>query len=385
MAGEPRLLFVVTEDWYFASHRLSLARAARDAGFTVGLATRVSSWAGRIGREGIELFPLRYLRRSSRNPRTELRAIAELTELYRSWQPSIAHHVAAKPIIYGGIAARRAGVPAMLGAIAGMGYVFSSSSARARLMRPAIVAAYRRVFRHRNARLIVQNPEDEHAAIAQGIVPRSRVRRIRGSGVDPVVYSPTPEPSGVPVVLLAARMLQDKGIREFVEAAAMLRGQGVAARFVLVGDVDDENPASIGRAQLERWSRSDVIEWWGHRADMSAVLAAANIVCLPSYREGLPKVLLEAAACGRAIVATDVPGCREIAIHGQTSLLVPPRDASGLAGAISTLLADAKLRESFGLRGRKLIEEEFTIDRVNQATLAIYQELLSESHGVMNT
>lgn len=379
MADSPRLLFVVTEDWYFASHRLDLARAARAAGFDVAVATRVDAWGERISREGLALFPLRYMRRSNRRPWIELRAVAELTSLYREWRPSIVHHVAAKPIIYGGIAARRAKVPAVVSAIAGMGYVFSSPSMTARAMRPAMVAAYRAALHHPNARLIVQNPEDEAAVVAQGIAAAAQVRRIRGSGVDPAVFAPSTEPDGPPVIMLVGRMLQDKGVREFVGAARILHKRGIRARCVLVGEPDDENPASIARAELSRWHAEGVVEWWGHRTDMPAVLAMANVVCLPSYREGLPKVLLEAAACGRAMIATDVPGCREIAIENQTALLVPPRDAGALASAMITLAADTGVRQSFGSRARELVENHFSTEHVNRQTIALYRELLSSA------
>lgn len=375
----PRLLFVVTEDWYFASHRLDLARAARDAGFDVAVATRVDAWGERISREKLQLFPLRYLRRSNRRPWVELRAIAELTALYRAWRPNIVHHVAAKPIIHGGIAARRTQVPAVVSAIAGMGYVFSSRSLTARVMRPAMVAAYRAALRHPNGRLIVQNPEDETAVVAQGIAAASQVRRIRGAGVDCAVFAPSAEPDGLPIIMLVGRMLQDKGVREFVDASHTLRRRGVRARCVLVGEPDDENPASIPRTELARWHTEGTVEWWGHRTDMPAVLAMANVVCLPSYREGLPKVLLEAAACGRAMIATDVPGCREIAIQGETALLVPPRDPAALASAMVTLAANPGLRQSFGHRALELVKNHFSMEHVNRQTIALYRELLRSS------
>lgn len=376
MADKPRLLFVVTEDWYFASHRLDLALAARAAGFDVAVAARVDAWGERIRRDGLQLFPLRYMRRSNRRPWVELRAVAELTTLYRGWRPTIVHHVAAKPIIHGGIAARRAQVPAVVSAIAGMGYVFSSPSMMARLMRPAMVAAYRAALRHPNARLIVQNPEDETTVVAEGIAAASQVRRIRGSGVDLAVFEPSAEPGGPPVIMLVGRMLQDKGVREFVDAARILRERGTRARCVMVGEPDDENPASIPRDELTRWHAEGIVEWWGHRTDMPAVMAMANIVCLPSYREGLPKVLLEAAASGRAMIATDVPGCREIAVRGETALLVPPQDASALASAMITLAADPELRQTFGRDARELVKNYFSMERVNHETIEIYRELL---------
>jgi glycosyltransferase involved in cell wall biosynthesis len=376
MADKPRLLFVVTEDWYFASHRLELARAALAAGFEVGLATRISTCAKRIEGEGIRLLPLRCMRRSSRNPWIELRAIAELATIYREWRPAITHHVAAKPVIYGGLAARAARVPAVVNALAGLGYAFASPRRRARLLRPAMLVAYRVALRHSHSRLIVQNPEDETVVIENQLVAPSAVRRIRGSGVDTSVFLPSSEPSGPTTFVLAARMLWDKGVGEFVEAARMLRARGVAARFVLVGDADPENPAAIARAELQRWQAEGTVEWWGHRSDMAEVFRSAHVVCLPSYREGLPKVLLEAAACGRPLIATDVPGCREIAIHGESALLVPLRDAGSLADAMATLAADPELRRRLGNCGNRMVREGFTVEHVNAETLRIYRELL---------
>lgn len=378
MPTKPRLLFVITEDWYFVSHRLDLARAARDAGFEVGIATRVASCSEQIRNAGIHLFPLRYMRRSSRNPWIELRAVNELTALYRHWRPNIVHHVAAKPVIYGGLAARRARVPAVVNALAGLGFVFTSANKEASALRPVVSLAYRIAMRHRRSRLIVQNQADEDLIVRRGLVAASAIKRIAGSGVDVSVFQPSPERPGLPVILLAARMLRDKGVYEFVKAAHLARSRDVAARFVLVGDTDLENPAAISREQLERWNTERDVEWWGHRADMAEVLRSAHVVCLPSYREGLPKVLLEAAACGRPLIASDVPGCREIAIHNETGLLVPPRDPAALADAMQTLARDAKLRKRFGERAREVVCSNFATEHVNAQTIQIYRDLLAE-------
>ena len=378
MVAKPKLLYVVTEDWYFVLHWLRLARAARDAGFDVGVAVRVSKDKGPITASGLPLFPLNYLRRSSVNPFIEAAAVLELTGLYRRWRPSLVHHVAAKPVIYGGIAARRAGVPAVVSALAGLGFVYTSDSHRARLLKPAALSAYRSALRHSHSRLIVQNKDDHAAVQVEGLIEPTRIRIVDGSGVDVSKFTPVSEPPAPITVVLAGRMLWDKGVGEFVEAARLLRAAGSGARFVLVGDIDGENPSSIPREILDTWTREGVVEWWGHRADMPSVLQQAHIVCLPSYREGLPTVLLEAAACARPLIATDVPGCREIVQHEQTGLLVPVRDAKSLAHAISVLLADAVLRERLGERGRELVTSRYTTDHVNAATLSIYAELLDE-------
>lgn len=370
----PKLLFLVTEDWYFCSHRLPLARAAKAAGYEVVVATRVGAHAEAILAEGFKLVPIG-LRRSSQNPWREIKAILEIAGIYRRERPDLVHHVALKPVLYGSIAARLTRVPAVVNALAGLGFVFASESLKARLLRPWVVGALRLLLDARGRVLIVQNPDDRRMLVEGGVVKPARVRLIRGSGVDIRRFAPTPEPVGTPLVVLPSRLLWDKGVGEFVAAARLLKAQGAEARFVLVGAGDPENPATIPDGTLEAWRAEGVVEWWGRREDMSAVLESSSIACLPSYREGLPKVLLEAAACGRPLVATDVPGCREIVIDGSNGLLVPVRDAPALADAIGRLLADPGLRVAMGRRGRELVEAQFSEERVVMQTLAVYREL----------
>jgi glycosyltransferase involved in cell wall biosynthesis len=375
-SDRPRLLLVVTEDWYFASHRFDLARTARVAGFDVALATRVSSWRGRIESEGIRVFPLQFMRRSSRQPWVELQAIRELASLYRDWKPDVVHHVAAKPVIYGGLAARRTGVKGVVAALAGLGHAFASERASARMLRPALLAAYRAALKQRHVRLIVQNPEDQRFVLEQRLVQQQELRVIRGSGVDTQVFHPHADPGGVPTFVLVARMLWDKGVGEFVDAARQLRQRNVPARFILVGEADPDNPAAIAREQLRRWHSEGLVEWWGQRSDIADVLAGVHVACLPSYREGLPKSLLEAAACGLPLIATDVPGCREIAVHEETALLVPPRNSTALAEAMTRLASDAGLRRRLGAAGRQRVCEHFSTERITGQTIALYRELV---------
>jgi glycosyltransferase involved in cell wall biosynthesis len=370
----PHLLFLVTEDWYFCSHRLPLARAAIADGFRVTVVTRVARHGDEIRAAGIELIPID-LRRRSMNPIEAVRAIFQLSRIYRRVRPDIAHHVALKPVLYGSIAARIARVGGVVNAVAGLGYAFSSQDLKARLLRPVIRLAFRTLLNAGNACLIVQNPDDRTLLTSRGIVDERRVRLIRGSGVDTTVFVPRPEPAGTPVVMLASRLLRDKGVLEFVTAAKQLLSEGTAAQFVLVGAPDPENPASIPPSDLGDLI-GGAVEWWGPRDDMPQVLGHANIVCLPSYREGLPKVLLEAAACGRAIVATDVPGCREIVVHGENGLLVPARDSGALAIAIKALVDDPHRRRVMGARGRRLAEEQFSVERITRETISLYHELL---------
>ena len=374
--ARPRLLMVVTEDWYFLSHRLALARAAMADGFQVGVATRVADRADEIAREGIKLLPLQQMRRRDIGPVAVVRSVLELTALYRRWRPDIVHHVALKPIICGGLAARTAGIDRVVNAVAGFGYIYSSNQWRARLLRPAVAAALRAALRRPGSIAVVQNRPDAARLVDEGLAKAAAVRMIRGSGVDLGRFKRLSAPADPPIVMLAARLLWDKGIREFVEAARILRSRGAQARFVLVGDEDTENPASIAHEQVMQWQAEGRVEWWGRSNDMPATWNQASIACLPSYAEGLPKVLIEAAACGLPAVTSDVPGCREAVTHDVNGLLVPPRDATALAAAIGRLLDDPELRRRLGAAARQRAEAEFAEPLVAAQTIAVYRELL---------
>lgn len=377
MSSAPRLLYLVTEDWYFCSHRLPLGIAARERGYDVTVATRVQRHAGPIRAAGLNLVPLQWSRHGH-NPFKELSTLREIVRVYRRERPDIVHHVAIKPVLYGSIAARIAGTRAVVNAIAGLGYLESSSDLRARLLRRVVEPGYRVLLDRPNSRLIVQNPDDRSALMQHGIVDGSRVALIRGSGVDISRFTPLPEPEGTPLVVLPARLLRDKGVIEYVEAARRLRAEGVTARFALVGEPDLKHPAAISRADLDRWQAEGAVEIWGWREDMVEVFQQCHLVCLPSYREGLPKALLEAAACERAIVTCDVPGCREIVRDGDSGLLVPSRDSASLAMALKRLLQDQTLRRRMARRGRERAVEEFSVERVVADTLNVYQECLAQ-------
>jgi glycosyltransferase involved in cell wall biosynthesis len=321
---------------------------------------------------GIRLIPFSLSRRRG-NP---LREVATLVRLYCRERMDIVHHVAMKPVLYGAIAARLSGVPSVVNAIAGLGWLFTSRGLVARTLRPMICKLLAWLLGAPHSRTIVQNPDDFGLLIKMG-VPEDRLRLIRGAGVDTEVFTPAPEsPPGPVTVLCSARMLWDKGVGEFVEAARLLTQAGVKARFVLVGAPDSGNPASVPEATLRAWHGENGVEWWGYRGDMPAVLHTAHIACLPSsYREGLPKVLLEAAACGLPIVTTDIPGCREIVRDGDNGFLVPVRDAQALALALRRLIDNAALRAKMGKRAREIVLAEFSQGRIIGETLAVYQEL----------
>jgi len=370
-----RLLFLITEDWTFWEIRRDLARAARDAGYEVVIATRVSDHAERIRSEGFRLLPIA-LRRRNRNPFREVLAFIGLVQLYCRERPQIVQQVAMKPILYGSLAAWMTKVPVVINTFAGLGYAFTDRPRGASLLRSLMRIGLRAAVRLSRSIVVCQNAEDRGVLIEEGIVSPDRVRIIVGSGVDTNLFMLVAPPKGLPIVMLAGRMLWDKGVAEFVEAARLLKKKAIPARFVLVGRRDEDNPTAIDEEQLSRWSQSDGIEWWGHREDMPTVLGTATLVVLPSYREGLPKVLLEAAACGKALIATDVPGCREVVQHLKTGLLVPARDPVALADAIISLLTNHELRTAMGVSGREFVMREHSKEKIGQHFLDLYQECL---------
>lgn len=370
-----KILFLVTEDWYFCSHRLPIARAARDAGMEVVVATRVQAHGEIIKQEGFRVVPLRW-RRRSKNLIREIQAFVRLLRIYREEKPDVVHHVAMKPVLYGSAAALISRVPRRINAIAGFGYVFTSPSPKARILRPLFRSAFKRMMNRPGTRVIVQNPDDQNAVIRTGISTSDRVQVIRGSGVDVDHFVPGPEPEGTPTVTMVARMLWTKGVAEMVEAARLLRRRGVNGRVWLVGDPDPENPESVPESELRRWHQEGVVEWKGHIDDIFSVWSETHVAVLPSYREGLPKTLLEAAACGLPTIAADVPGCREIVRDQENGYLVPAGDAGGLADAIESLLADKSLRERMGKRSRELTVESFSERLVVEQTLSVYRSML---------
>jgi glycosyltransferase involved in cell wall biosynthesis len=377
----PKLLFLVTEDWYFWSHRLPVARAARDAGFEVVVAARVQDHGERIRAEGFRLYPLAWRRRGD-GIFGAGRALAAIAALYRREQPDIVHLVALKPVLFGGIAARLAFTrgtrrPAQIAAVTGLGSGLILGSRFAGLGRLALGLAVRCAAR--NDRVIVQNPEDGAALAGFGIAP-TRIALIRSSGVDIDHFAPLPEPPGPTVtVAFVGRMLRRKGVLDAIAAVRRLRVQGLAIELVLAGPTDPDNRDSLSAAALAALTGEPGVEWLGRVEDVRAVWRRAAIAVLPStYGEGVPKALIEAAACGRAIVATDMPGCREAVRAGETGLLVPPYDIDALAEALAALASDPARRQAMGRAGRALVEREFGEEGVARQTLALYQAVLRE-------
>jgi glycosyltransferase involved in cell wall biosynthesis len=371
-------MFVVNVDWFFLSHRLPIALEALRQGYQVHIATGLTDKLDELQRYGLVVHPLA-LDRSSVGLGDAWRTMVELWKVFRAVRPDVVHLVSIKPVLLGGLVARLAGAPAVVVAISGLGFVFMASGTKAKVRLWLVGGLYRLALSHRNLKVIFQNPDDRVSLSKLAHLTDSKVVMIRGSGVDLTQYLYTPLPSGQMVVVLAARLLADKGVREFVQAARLLRQQGISARFCLVGSVDPANPTSIADTELMQWANEGIVELWGQRSDMPEVLSTASLVVLASYREGLPKILLEAAACGRPVVATNVPGCRDAIDSGVTGLLVPVRDAMALAEVLKELINNPARCQAMGNAGRVLAERAFDVRQVVAAHLHIYQELIDKS------
>jgi glycosyltransferase involved in cell wall biosynthesis len=376
-----RVLFVESDAPSFLMHRRATAEGVRQRGCEVHLAAPDAPERGAIEKLGFTFHDVPFSRGST-SPLGELRTLRALRALYAGLKPDLVHHVALKAVLYGTIAARLARVPAIINGVTGLGYLFTEGDSRAGLLRSTFVALARPVLAGANAYTTFENRDDLAAFERLGLVRQGRGVHVPGTGVDTRAYRPSPEPSGVPVVTLASRMLWEKGIGVFVEASKILRGEGVPVRMVLVGLPDPENPRSVPAEQLKAWHDSGIVEWWGYRPDMPRVFEASSVVVLPTmYREGVPRVLIEAAACGRPAVTTDRPGCRDIVRDGENGLLVASNDAAALAGALRRLLADPGLRAGMGARGRALVEQRFAQEHVLAATLDLYERLLPGTMG----
>lgn len=369
-----KLLFVVSEDWYFVSHRLPLAIAAQEAGYDVVIATRVSKHGAHLEKLGFRVVPLRELKRSSANPWKEIKALREIHRIIRHECPSVVHAVAIKPLIYTSISLRFLSGCRLVGALGGLGSAFSEKTGKARAFRVLIRGLFRLLLNRKGMTVIVQNGEDQAVMIDQCGLRPERIVLIRGAGVDLTEFSTKPMPEGRPVVMLASRMIWPKGIQEFADAAGILMSRGYDARFVLVGKPDPENPASVPELKLQEWHQSSVLEWWGHRDDMAKTLAMASIVCLPTYYgEGVPKILLEAMASGRPIVTTDMPGCRDLVANGHAGIMIAPRSAEALAQGLEMLLDRPNELMNIGLNGRELVVSDYSASTVIEQTLAVYR------------
>ncbi len=374
-----RLLFLVNVDWFFISHRLPIAQAALKQGYEVHIATRITDKKATLESQGLIVHDLPIARGKSGLIK-EIATLIQLVRILRDVRPSILHTVTIKPVLYGGIAARFAGVKCVVVAISGLGYLFTTHKPSIRLKRKLIGWLYRSALKQQYIKVIFQNHDDKKILTKLVELGKNKVVVIPGSGIDLEKFVAISEPKNEYIkVVMASRLLTDKGVNEFVNAARQLQHKGITATCQLAGSVDPGNPASITQDQIETWKQEGVVELLGQCGDMTTLFSQAHIVALPSYREGFPKVLIEAAACGRAIVTTDVPGCRDAIIPDETGLLVPAKDATALANAIQRLILDTELRQRMGKAGRQLAEERYDIRQVVKTHMNIYQELLDNA------
>lgn len=375
MTQRQKLLFFVTEDWYFCSHRMTLATVAQQKGYQVFVVTRVNKDADKITSAGFTLIPLE-IDRGGLNLFREIKTLFKLRNIIRQVAPDIIHNIALKPVLYGGIVTFFSSIKSV-NLIAGLGAIFASKNIKARVLKPIVKLILQGLFSKSSCRIIVQNSVDKKVLIEQLAINNKKVVLIKGSGIDIKQFSPSAEPEGKISIALVSRLLWDKGIREFVSAVKYLKQEkGLDFSAHLIGAPDSENLASVNQQQLDEWHQSGMVNCLGHTENIAEVWRNNHIAVLPSYREGLPKSLLEAAACGRPIVTTDTAGCNEIVKQGVNGLLVPIRNDQALAEAIEKLIVDKALRTKMGLKGREMVENEFSDQMIIEQTLQVYRELL---------
>jgi glycosyltransferase involved in cell wall biosynthesis len=379
-----KIILFANTDWYLYNFRRSLALAVQAAGHDVLLISPPGEYGARFGELGLRWMPLAAMDRRSLNPWREVRALAELVALFRRERPTLVHDFTIKCAVYGSLAAMLTGVPARINAVAGLGYVFASDDRRARLLRPLVRTLMRFALRGRRSRLILQNRDDARMFERHGLIEDARVRVIAGSGVDCTRFVPRSRPRNEPPrVLLAARLLWEKGLAEYVQASRSLRAQGRRVRFLLAGASDPGNPAAVPEATVRGWADEGAIEWTGHVDDMPKLFASTDIFVLPSYyREGLPRSLIEAAACAIPRITTDMPGCRDAVTDGVDGMVVPPKNADALSAAIARLLDAPELARKLGLAARTKALAEFDERIVIRRTLETYGEVLEEPGAV---
>lgn len=374
-----KFVFYANTDWYLYNFRLSTAQRLQADGHEVVMLSPPGPFGGRFAARGFRWVTLP-MDRASLNPLREAVTLRHLVRILRREKPDLLHNFTVKCAVYGGAAARMAGVPATVNAVAGMGYVFTSNDLKARCLRPMVQAMMRGTLDHRRSLLILQNPDDAEIFRRSRLVARDRIHVIRSSGVDTSRFRPSSMSGrdGRLRVLLAARLLWEKGIGEYVEAARQLKAQGRDIEFVLAGAPDPGNPRSVNDEQVRRWAEEGVITWLGHVEDMPALLSTIDVMALPSYyREGVPKSLIEGAAAGLALITTDQPGCREVVTrHGMDGLVVPPRNAAALAALVARLDDDRELLARLGAKAREKALGEFDERAVIQRTLDVYERLL---------
>ena len=371
-----KLVILINDLSFFCSHRLPIAEAAMNKSIDVVIGY------GELGGADPQLLEQKGLKvsfvpmkRGSMNVLKDLQSLFYIWRFFKKEKPDIAHLVTIKPYLYGGLIARLTGIPALVSAISGLGVLFIHKDLKSKILKFLLYPLYRLAFNHSNQVVIAQNQEDVKVLEGWGVLSSHKVQLLKGSGVQLEEFINLEDAPGIPVVCFASRLLLDKGVYDFVSAARLLKKRKIQARFFLAGDLDTQNPKGINMKDLKKIKEEGFVEILGYQKDIPSLYSRSHIICLPSYREGLPKALLEAAAASRAVVTTDVPGCRDAIIPNITGLLVPVRDSEALANAIQDLIKNPEKRKSMGKAGRELAKKEFAIENIVDAHLKIYKDL----------
>jgi glycosyltransferase involved in cell wall biosynthesis len=375
-----KILYIVNIDWFFVSHRLPIALEAINKGYEVHIATKYTNKRQMLDDLGFILHSIDY-DRSAMGAVSLVMEFSQTLKILQKVKPNIVHLISIKPVIFGGIASRIINTENVVSAVSGLGYIFSSEGLFASIRKFFVKKLYIQAFSHPSQQIIFQNEDDKNLLISHNKKLEAKSVLVPGSGVDINLFDNNAFSPDIPIIMLVSRMLVDKGIREFVEAVKILESIDSSLhdkyRFALVGGSDSSNPATIEDSELTFWAESGTVEIWGHISNIPKVLNQSYAIVLPSYREGFPKILMEAAACGKAIITTDVPGCRDAIIPEITGILIPPKNPLALAEAIKLLLEDPLLCESMGKAGRKYALEQFDIKDVISKHMEIYKELSS--------
>ncbi len=370
-----KILFIVTEDWYFISHRLNLAKLAISKGYEVSLLTKISAHENYINSFGINVIDWP-IERSSRNPIKELKSFYHIVKIVRRAKPDLLHAVAIKPVFYTIISKLFFNKKGIVLALAGLGFIFRSKKFSAKFMRFFVVWMFRLFLIGDDVRLIVQNKDDLQLLMNLKILTHDKIRLIRGAGVNTDDFYSKNLLRDNLLVILPGRMLWDKGVGDFMRCAKRFSNEKVEVRFALIGEPDIHNPESVSLTHIKEWENLGFIEYWGRQENMLEVYNKADLVCFPSYHEGLPKALLEAASCELPIVAYDVPGSREVVIDNENGFLVPFKDEDALFIALMKLVVNPKLRRRMGLVGRQIVLENFTEDKITSETIDVWEEVI---------
>jgi len=370
-----KILLVANTDWYLQNFRTSLGKFLQNQGFEVVFVSPNGEFVQEIEKNGFNHIIWNVGRRSM-GLTSELKSIWKLIKIYKQEKPLLVHHFTIKPVLYGSLAAKLSKINAIVNSITGLGYIFLNESWRGKLLRTFLFPIYKFALNNKKSHTIFENQGDREIFLENHFVTSTLTSIIQGVGVDEEYFYPSHEPlNDIPLIIFPARLLYDKGVETLVDASRILKDK-TKVKIALVGDLDPGNPSMIDKSVIQKWEKEGLIEWWGFQSDMLRIYQSCNLVTLPSLGEGLPTVLIEAASCGRAIVATDVAGCRDVVLDGVNGILVPPKDPNALANAILFLINDAKKREKMGQEGRKIVLEKFTSKKVNEETLKVYQTLI---------